>query len=162
MPIRKRKSVSQVAKSVQKRRKHSVGLVKASLRRYVANYLYPPHTFKHHPKTRHPRRLHRWCIKHLTRYLQTFNAQTTFHMLTYLDRGALGFQLRRTSSLDQRSYDALQARLAKLPSVKGSTLHRCGRCDQTDVEYFQKQCRSADEPMTCFFTCQNCGNRWKT
>lgn len=158
---RKRESGS-VGSNARKRRKESVGLVKGSLQRYVSNYMYPPPTLKHHKKTRGPRRMHRWCIQHLVRYLETFPAQAVFHMLTYLDRDRVGLQLRRTASSEQRSYDALQARLADLPKVAGSTLHRCGKCEQTDVEYFQKQCRSADEPMTCFFTCQSCGNRWKT
>lgn len=37
----------------------------------------------------------------------------------------------------------------------------CGKCKQKKVSYKQAQTRSADEPMTTFCTCQNCGNRWK-
>lgn len=38
---------------------------------------------------------------------------------------------------------------------------RCGRCHQRKTKYYQLQTRSADEPMTTFVTCINCGNRWK-
>lgn len=38
---------------------------------------------------------------------------------------------------------------------------RCGRCRQRRTKYYQLQTRSADEPMTTFVTCINCGNRWK-
>ncbi|ANZ75416.1 BA75_02010T0 [Komagataella pastoris] len=37
----------------------------------------------------------------------------------------------------------------------------CGKCKQRKVSYFQKQTRSADEPLTTFCKCENCGNRWK-
>ncbi|KAF8505325.1 transcription factor S-II-domain-containing protein [Gautieria morchelliformis] len=38
---------------------------------------------------------------------------------------------------------------------------QCGRCRQRKTRYFQRQTRSADEPMTIFVTCTNCGNKWK-
>lgn len=37
----------------------------------------------------------------------------------------------------------------------------CSRCKQKKVSYFQMQTRSADEPLTTFCTCENCGKRWK-
>ncbi|KAK9468577.1 transcription factor S-II, central domain-containing protein [Lipomyces arxii] len=37
----------------------------------------------------------------------------------------------------------------------------CGKCKQKKVSYYQLQTRSADEPLTTFCTCENCGNRWK-
>jgi transcription elongation factor S-II len=39
--------------------------------------------------------------------------------------------------------------------------YRCGKCGERKCTYFQLQTRSADEPMTTFVTCLNCGNRWK-
>tara|TARA_B110000967_G_C18848733_1_gene543439 strand:+ start:1340 stop:1621 length:282 start_codon:yes stop_codon:yes gene_type:complete len=36
----------------------------------------------------------------------------------------------------------------------------CGKCKQRKVDYYQKQIRGADEPMTCFCHCLNCGARW--
>ena len=36
----------------------------------------------------------------------------------------------------------------------------CGRCKKKETTYYQLQTRSADEPMTTFVTCYNCGKRW--
>lgn len=38
---------------------------------------------------------------------------------------------------------------------------QCGRCKLKKVSYTQAQTRSADEPMTTFCECMNCGHRWK-
>ncbi|KAJ7896397.1 transcription factor S-II, central domain-containing protein [Mycena olivaceomarginata] len=38
---------------------------------------------------------------------------------------------------------------------------QCSKCKQWKTRYRQAQTRSADEPMTTFVTCTNCGNRWK-
>lgn len=38
---------------------------------------------------------------------------------------------------------------------------KCGRCKKRETTYYQVQTRSADEPMTTFVTCLNCGNNWK-
>ena len=37
----------------------------------------------------------------------------------------------------------------------------CRKCKSTRCSYYQLQTRSADEPMTTFVTCIDCGNRWK-
>lgn len=37
----------------------------------------------------------------------------------------------------------------------------CGNCKQRKVSYSQAQTRSADEPMTTFCVCLNCGKHWK-
>eukprot|EP00871_Galdieria_phlegrea_P005775 jgi/Galph1/685/GphlegSOOS_G5435.1 len=38
---------------------------------------------------------------------------------------------------------------------------KCRKCGLRKCSFFQMQTRSADEPMTTFVTCHNCGNRWK-
>ena len=38
---------------------------------------------------------------------------------------------------------------------------KCRRCKSNNCSYYQLQTRSADEPMTTFVSCQECGNRWK-
>ena len=39
--------------------------------------------------------------------------------------------------------------------------YTCYRCKQKKTTYVQLQTRRADEGMTTFVTCLNCGNRWK-
>ena len=38
---------------------------------------------------------------------------------------------------------------------------KCRKCHSNKCSYYQMQTRSADEPMTTFVTCIECGNRWK-
>lgn len=40
-------------------------------------------------------------------------------------------------------------------------LLQCGKCKKKNCTYNQVQTRSADEPMTTFCLCNECGNRWK-
>ena len=48
------------------------------------------------------------------------------------------------------------------PKVEASTDNfTCGKCKSKACTYYQLQTRSADEPMTTFVSCTNCGNRWK-
>jgi len=37
----------------------------------------------------------------------------------------------------------------------------CRKCKSNKCTFYQQQIRSADEPMTTFVQCLNCGNRWK-
>jgi len=48
------------------------------------------------------------------------------------------------------------------PKIEASTDNfTCGKCKTKACTYYQLQTRSADEPMTTFVTCTQCGNRWK-
>jgi len=42
-----------------------------------------------------------------------------------------------------------------------TALFKCGKCGKRRTTYTQLQTRSADEPMTTFVLCLDCGNRWK-
>jgi len=52
---------------------------------------------------------------------------------------------------------------AQLATVQGTKtdLLKCGKCKKRNCTYNQIQTRSADEPMTTFVMCNECGNRWK-
>jgi DNA-directed RNA polymerase subunit M/transcription elongation factor TFIIS len=38
---------------------------------------------------------------------------------------------------------------------------KCNRCHKSECTYYEMQIRSADEPMTKFINCLNCGKRWR-
>ncbi|KAF4520473.1 hypothetical protein B566_EDAN004724 [Ephemera danica] len=52
------------------------------------------------------------------------------------------------------------AQLAQVEGTKTDLL-KCGKCKKRNCTYNQMQTRSADEPMTTFVLCNECGNRWK-
>ena len=58
------------------------------------------------------------------------------------------------------AHNLLQSR-AVIDNQAETDQFKCGKCHQRKCKYYQLQTRSADEPMTTFVTCVNCGNRWK-
>ena len=44
---------------------------------------------------------------------------------------------------------------------EGCDLFTCKRCGKARTRYFEMQTRSADEPMTVFIRCLNCGKEWR-
>lgn len=55
----------------------------------------------------------------------------------------------------------LEMEMARAREENYQGLLKCGRCKSTKTSYYQMQTRSADEPMTTFVTCRNCGHKWK-
>jgi transcription elongation factor S-II len=48
------------------------------------------------------------------------------------------------------------------PNIEASTDNfTCNKCKSKKCTYYQLQTRSADEPMTTFVSCLDCGKRWK-
>jgi transcription elongation factor S-II len=75
--------------------------------------------------------------------------------------------LAEMASAEQREADAaavakaLRETQAAVDTEAETDQFKCGRCGKRRCKYYQLQTRSADEPMTTFVTCVNCGNRWK-
>ena len=61
-------------------------------------------------------------------------------------------------------YDEKEKRdrvLYEINKDMATDIFTCSRCHKKECTYYQLQTRSADEPMTTFVTCLNCGKRWK-
>ena len=64
----------------------------------------------------------------------------------------------------KKIYDEKEKRnkvLYEIDMNMATDIFTCSRCHKNKCTYYQLQTRSADEPMTTFVTCINCGKRWK-
>ena len=78
----------------------------------------------------------------------------------FLHEGTMRGHVRKEGIiLDLHVYGMTKA--DAIPGAMGSATMQCGKCKEEKVHYTQAQTRSADELMTTFCECQNCGNRWK-
>jgi transcription elongation factor S-II len=80
-------------------------------------------------------------------------APSRFVVMTHDDMKSDSRRLEEKQNLNE----AMVAQVEKSISKE----FQCGKCKKKMVSYSQAQTRSADEPMTTFCECQNCGNRWK-
>ena len=62
---------------------------------------------------------------------------------------------------DQANEEKINAMCGIKGDLLNASLFTCKRCKSIKTTSTQKQTRSADEPMTVFVLCLNCGNRWK-
>ena len=79
------------------------------------------------------------------------------------ERNAEINRLQESRRLDWET--ANEGKINEMCGIKGdllrASLFTCGRCKSIKTTSTQKQTRSADEPMTVFVLCLNCGKRWK-
>jgi DNA-directed RNA polymerase subunit M/transcription elongation factor TFIIS len=45
--------------------------------------------------------------------------------------------------------------------IAKTDMFKCCKCKKRECSYYELQVRSADESMTVFITCLNCGHRWR-
>ncbi len=86
------------------------------------------------------------------------NKEIKAHKLAYMTHQEM--QPKRWEQLiaDKKIKDENRYR----PKLEASTDNfTCWKCKSKKCSYYQLQTRSADEPMTTFVTCLECGNRWK-
>ena len=61
----------------------------------------------------------------------------------------------------QSYLDMLKEKEAATERTQVESVLHCRKCASANLNFVQVQTRSADEPMTCFFTCNSCGHRWR-
>ncbi len=80
------------------------------------------------------------------------------HELVFMNHQELRPELWETLIEEKRIKDENKY----TPKIEASTDDfTCGKCKSKKCTYYQLQTRSADEPMTTFVTCLECGNRFK-
>lgn len=61
--------------------------------------------------------------------------------------------LNKKNKIDKMKYEIKQQAMTEV--------FKCRKCGSRKCSYYELQTRSADEPMTQFINCLDCGNRWK-
>ena len=54
-----------------------------------------------------------------------------------------------------------EAKMLEVDKSAATDMFRCSRCGKRECTYYEMQTRSADEPMTQFIRCLNCGKQWR-
>jgi transcription elongation factor S-II len=67
----------------------------------------------------------------------------------------------RAEAIKRYKERELQLEQIKSKDAEYEGVFMCKKCHSKKTSYHQMQTRSADEPMTTFVSCNNCGNRWK-
>nr|KAJ3422847.1 Transcription elongation factor A protein 1 [Polyrhizophydium stewartii] len=67
----------------------------------------------------------------------------------------------RKAEVERARQESIQDAVSATDNQSETDMFKCGRCGARKTKYYQMQTRSADEPMTTFVTCVNCGNKWK-
>jgi len=95
------------------------------------------------------------------------NLRTNLLLGVFTPKNFSRFTSEEMSSDDKKAQRAAEEKEAmnnaQLAHVEGTKtdLLKCGKCKKRNCTYNQLQTRSADEPMTTFVLCNECGNRWK-
>jgi DNA-directed RNA polymerase subunit M/transcription elongation factor TFIIS len=54
-----------------------------------------------------------------------------------------------------------EAKMLEVDKSAATDMFRCSKCNKRECTYYEMQTRSADEPMTQFIRCLNCGKQWR-
>lgn len=60
-----------------------------------------------------------------------------------------------------KDHHDLEIKLLKTKPQIQTSVFKCLKCQSRNVMSVERQTRSADEPMTIFLSCMNCGNQWR-
>jgi transcription elongation factor S-II len=99
------------------------------------------------------------------------NLQKNPHISEQIDKGEIRphkVAFMTHQEMSPQKWDTLIDAKIKRDKIKYETnmeaatdTFKCRKCHTNKCTYYQLQTRSADEPMTTFVTCLECGNRWK-
>jgi transcription elongation factor S-II len=61
----------------------------------------------------------------------------------------------------KKRYDKYNTSVESINYVSKTNIYTCKGCKKNECYVYELQTRSADEPMTIFITCVNCGKKWR-
>lgn len=89
---------------------------------------------------------------------QIHNGDITVKSLAFMTHQEL--KPEKWNELIQRKIEHDKAK-TNTEIVAATDTFTCRKCRSNKCTYYQMQTRAADEPMTTFVSCIECGNRWK-
>lgn len=109
-------------------------------------------------------------IRHMSGNLHPISYIGNKHLLERYKQGEFTFEElmtwtnteifpERNKELAEKQFQREQ-RLLEGNKANATDKFFCGRCQKRQCTYYELQTRSADEPMTIFIQCVNCGKRW--
>jgi DNA-directed RNA polymerase subunit M/transcription elongation factor TFIIS len=125
----------------------------------ICDWSYPLFQKLYERKMRHIcANLHPNCYIQNTKLLQRYkNKEFTFDdLMTWTETEIFP---ERNKELAEKQFQREQ-RLLEGNKANATDQFYCGRCHKRQCTYYELQTRSADEPMTIFVQCVNCGKRW--
>ena len=116
------------------------------------------------------RSLYERKLRHICANLEPTSYIGNTHLLTRYKKGEFRFEdlvswnnteifPERNKELAEKQFQREQ-RLLEGNKANATDQFFCGRCHKRQCTYYELQTRSADEPMTIFIQCVNCGKRW--
>jgi transcription elongation factor S-II len=105
---------------------------------------------------------------------ETIYNDKVINLLDYLKQNEIDTKKESLGILVNSSVDKLYPKIYKeikkrkkykedkLKNQAFTNAFPCRRCGAKKATFYQMQTRSADEPMTTFIKCLNCGNKWKS
>ena len=87
--------------------------------------------------------------------LYDINNNDDINKICYLSR------LELNPNIWKKRYDKYNTSVESINYISKSNIYTCNNCKKNECNIYQLQTRSADEPMTVFITCINCGKKWR-
>lgn len=116
------------------------------------------------------RSLYERKLRHICANLEPTSYIGNTHLLARYKKGEFRFEdlmtWNNTEIFPERNKELAEKQFQReqrlLEGNKANTTDQfyCGRCHKRQCTYYELQTRSADEPMTIFIQCVNCGKRW--
>jgi transcription elongation factor S-II len=116
------------------------------------------------------RSLYERKLRHICANLEPTSYVGNTHLLARYKKGEFRFEdlmtWNNTEIFPERNKELAEKQFQReqrlLEGNKANTTDQfyCGRCHKRQCTYYELQTRSADEPMTIFIQCVNCGKRW--